>query len=374
MKTKLIIIAAVIGFTTNVFAQRNSFYKHMEGQISNNIFLVIDLIGINKQVSGSYYYYYFEEGTDSSLAHYGKTMPVNGSIDQENRVTFTEFKLNSLGAIYSGQFIDEHRIAGSWQNPEDTKVLPFEIRETYEGGSMAFIVYHLEESAPLLDAKDAPTATLQLSLLLPVEFENPAVSDSIHESILQNFFGKDIDRDTPLEMLNSEMNKYFHNYKKSNRDLYDGGASFSWEKIKSMNVHYNKNYILSLENFDYGYTGGAHGMPISKLTVFDLTTGLMITLDDIFRPEYENDLRDILNAALRKKYELGPNASLKDAGFFYHDADPSRNFYLNKDGLEFYYNRYEIAPFAMGSINVFIPFEKLRRIMIKSSPVYRLLK
>ena len=73
--------------------------------------------------------------------------------------------------------------------------------------------------------------------------------------------------------------------------------------------------------------------------------GRRVALEDIFREEYENDLADIVNTALRIKYELEPGTSLKEADFFVHDVIPCQNFFVNKDGLEFYYNRYEVAPF-----------------------------
>ena len=35
------------------------------------------------------------------------------------------------------------------------------------------------------------------------------------------------------------------------------------------------------------------------------------------------------------------------------------NFVLGKDGVSFYYNRYEIAPYSAGDFNLMIPYDKL---------------
>ncbi len=370
-----IIAGSIMLLSLATFSQPGNFYKHMEGHIDNKLFLVVDLVSINNQVSGTYYYYYYEEEGDSAAMYYGKTIPIKGSLSDGNHIEFREFHMDSNGAVYQGQFVDEHRITGSWKNAEGSRVLPFELTETYDGGTMAFEVYHLLDSVPLVAAYDPPVATLDMTLLLPLPFEFTEVSDSVSNLVTRNFFRKGIMEGTPMEMLDLEKKQYFNNYLKTNSDIYEkGAASFNWQKVKSINIHYNQKYLLSVECFDYGYTGGAHGMPVSKFCVIDLTSGTRITLENIFRAEFENDLADIVNAALREKYELEPGTSLKEADFFVHDVIPCQNFFVNKDGLEFYYNRYEVAPFSMGSINVFIPFAKLKFLMKKDGPLSTLVR
>ena len=110
---------------------KNYFYKHMEGNVDGTIKLVVDLIWIDKNITGSYYYYFIEPGEDSTQKHYGKVMPLSGNLDEKNTISFTEFKLDSKGAVYTGKFMDGGKIEGIWQNNESTKELPFELLEVY---------------------------------------------------------------------------------------------------------------------------------------------------------------------------------------------------------------------------------------------------
>lgn len=347
-----------------------NFYKHMEGQISSNIYLVADLIKIDDKLDGTFYYYYdLAENTESVQPRYfGKTMPINGSIDKQNNLEFKEYGLNGSGSIYEGKLSDDGRIEGTWRNSDGSKRLPFELTERYHLGSLPFNVYFLKETTGLFDHLSEPNASLELMLLLPGTCSDNAIADSVKKHILSNFFKKPDDSLSPLQQLEKEKEMYFRHYKKSNEDLYENGVASFWEKEKSVKIHFNEADILSMEFYDYGYTGGAHGLPISRFEVIDLNTGSQFTLDDLFRPEYRNDLRDIINAELRKMHQLERHTSLKEAGFFEHTVEPTGNFYINKDGIGFYYNRYEIAPFTMGSTDIFIPFSRLQFLLSAESP------
>lgn len=366
----LFTLISLILFSSLAGQEQSNFYKHMEGQISTNIYLVADLIRIDGKLDGTYYYYY--DLADNSIKgdekHFGKTMPINGSIDNDNNLEFKEFHLNGEGAVYQGKLISEDRIEGTWRNSDGSRKLPFELTEKYHLGSMPFNVYYLKETFGLFEDVNEPNAKLELTLLLPGNCSDGSVADSVRKHIVDNFFNKPSDSLSALQQLENEKEIYFRHYKKSNEDLYEGGMASFWEKEKSIRIHFNEADVLSMEFFDYGYTGGAHGLPVSRFEVIDLHTGSQYTLDDLFRPDYQNDLRDVINAKLRQMHLLDKNASLKDAGFFEHSIDPTDNFYINKDGIGFYYNRYEIAPFAMGSTDVFIPFSKLQFLLSANSP------
>lgn len=370
MKYSAIAIALILSLSA--YSQpETGFYKHMEGNISSNIYLVADLVCVDDQVQGTYYYYYDLDVNESSSKRYGKTMPINGSIDADQNIQFREFSTNGSGAVYQGKLTSSERIEGIWQSECGTRNLPFELTESYKEGSMPFNVYFLKESKSLIQGKGEPNANLELTLLLPGRFDNQEVVDSVTRVIMDSFFSQRLGEGTPLELMDREKTYYFDHYLSANKDLYEEGKAVDWEKTKAITIHYNESWLLSLECYNYGHTGGSHGLPVSKYYLIDLVTGENLSLDDIFRPGYENKLTDILNAELRKIHQLQPGASLKDAGFFEHFIKPTENFYINNDGIGFFYNRYEIAPYAMGSTNVFIPYSKLGHLINKESLVQK---
>jgi hypothetical protein len=51
--------------------------------------------------------------------------------------------------------------------------------------------------------------------------------------------------------------------------------------------------------------------------------------------------------------------SLQKAGLFENKIDTTDNFYITQNGIGFVYMPYEIGPYAMGEIEIFIPFFEL---------------
>lgn len=45
------------------------------------------------------------------------------------------------------------------------------------------------------------------------------------------------------------------------------------------------------------------------------------------------------------------------------DLTPTENFYLGKDGITFYYNVYDIAPYVMGPVKITLPYEMMQHLL-----------
>jgi len=345
----------------------------MEGKVGNNISIVLDMVVTGEKVGGYYYYFFDDQSGDASWTHFGKSMPVYGTIQKDSIIEFSEFNPAVTGSIFKG-ILKDGMISGLWTSSDGRKQLPFEALETYPQGTMAFRVIHHTSQSPLFKKAGSPVASLEMSLLLPQGDMEKAVSDSVTAFIYSEFFSDAIPGQNPDHLLSTIKDIYFKNYKSANEDIYqEGTASFNWEKIKEVRILHNEHDILSIENYDYGFTGGAHGLSFSKFKVVDLKDGHRIVLDEIFRDGYRNDLRDIIHQEARNLYNLERNQSLADAGFYNDYIDPSDNFYLTKDGIGFYYNQYEVAPFAMGPVDIFVNYNKIKRILRSGSPVYRLI-
>lgn len=351
---------------------QDAFYRHYTGSVGANIQIVVDLVKSGEKLSGYYYYFFDEKSGDTSWTHYGKSMPIYGTIT-DNQFEFSEFDPDVKGAVFKG-FIENDSITGTWNSADGKKKLPIGLKQNYPQGSLPFTAYFMNRTGPLFEQKLNPKASIEVSLLVPGDYSPSIVADSVRNDIYDHFFDVTIPSSDPAILLDSMKELYFRNYRKSNADIYqEGAASFDWQKIKEVRVLHNEKEILSLEFHDYGYTGGAHGLSISSFQVFDLKDGHKIGLDEIFRADFRNDLRDIINSVARKKYHLERNTPMTEAGFFVQYIDPTGNFYITKDGIGFYYNQYEIAPFALGPIEIFVNYNDLLRILNAQSPVYRII-
>lgn len=110
-------------------------------------------------------------------------------------------------------------------------------------------------------------------------------------------------------------------------------------------------YFIDMYNFE----GGAHGLTQLLTLNFDKATGKTLTLDDVMVPGYKVKLNELLQKALMDKADCKDINELHDKGYLFSmEMYPSSNFILGKDGITFIYNPYEIAPYALGRIELTI--------------------
>ena len=110
-------------------------------------------------------------------------------------------------------------------------------------------------------------------------------------------------------------------------------------------------------------------METQDFKVMDLNTGQPLILKDIFVDGFEIPLTNILTEKLRKMNNLPRTSKLSEHGFFVDEVIPNTNFYVTGTGIGFFYNHYEIAPYANGPTDIFLPFGELTDILKKTSPL-----
>ncbi len=126
----------------------------------------------------------------------------------------------------------------------------------------------------------------------------------------------------------------------------------------------SNSYVLSL--IEDGYTGGAHGF--YKRSYYNYTKdGFVINLDNLFTPGYKSRLNKIAYKAYREYRGLKPNQKLTDDCWFDNNFKLAKEFAITPNGLEFYYNSYEVMPYACGQVKFVIPYSKLEPIISNGS-------
>lgn len=136
----------------------------------------------------------------------------------------------------------------------------------------------------------------------------------------------------------------------------EGFEGFSMEM--SSQIIRADSAFTSVKNTYFDYAGGAH--PTTVISGYNYLTqdGSEIKLEDIFTDETS------VISALHDKL----NSDYPDAGFFNLDEDikmykfnpgeddPELTWTLGYDGVTFYFNQYELAPYASGIQIVTLPF------------------
>ena len=156
--------------------------------------------------------------------------------------------------------------------------------------------------------------------------------------------------------------QFVDDYDQFKKEMPDDAMGWSYEA--RIDVEVLTDTLLTLSVTENYFTGGAHGGYGKYFININPGTGEDVTLDRFFKPGYNDALRRIADQAFRELYELADTASLQDNMFEFPDDrfELNRNYGFTKHGLVFYYNSYEIAPYAAGPSEVIIPYESLQRL------------
>jgi len=220
--------------------------------------------------------------------------------------------------------------------------------------------------------------------------ENAAVS--VDENVFDNEYELDLENGQKVKgdlfisvpRLTSEVyqknadsiNDYFEELKESYRQGFEEELEISdyeadREEIPrymdvSFRTEYNRGNIISFSFSVVTYSGGAHDMITLKSDTFDLGEGVRITADDLFTVNEETYSRRLKDLILQQIDEQ----SGSDSMFFYEDYDElveqtfdKENFVLTEEGLCIYFQVYDLAPYAAGTIRFTIPYETIADIL-----------
>jgi len=341
-------------------------YFHFVGKINNQANIEMNLIKINDSVYGNYSLV-SKDGGSTKFMEKKSYIPVQiyGKVNSKGVYIIKENPWDK-GASFTGKLVDDQTLKGIWESENGKIKYPFELKENYTEGNLPMNVYFQKGSVPLINKAKSPKATLQYCLLSPKDSTDPIISDSLTKMILSKYMGKPVRKMSPDMLLNAMKQIYFANYITTNESIYKEtmGASFDWESLKFMDVVLNHNYLLTFYIESYDFSGGAHGMQTRDYTVVNLRSGRPVSLTEIFSGDYEGALTDILTKKARKMHNIKADKKLTDSGFFVESIKPTNNFYITINGIGFFYNHYEIAPYSNGPEDIFIPFSELRSLPI----------
>lgn len=124
-------------------------------------------------------------------------------------------------------------------------------------------------------------------------------------------------------------------------------------------IRYQNAKLLSLCYRYYTYQGGAHGMQGAHCINFDKKTAEEITYDHLV--SREADLLAVAETNFREQRNLAKDEPF-DGKYFFENGKfvLSKDFVFAETGLYFFYQPYEIAPYAAGVIELFLPYKDIR--------------
>lgn len=230
---------------------------------------------------------------------------------------------------------------------------------------------NVSKDIALVKETDSPHCKIRIS----VEYaknDSGKVAKKINATIAERLFNIE---NLPMELaVDSFASTYARDYIENLEKLYREDKSnpdrhvwyeYSYAintEIKRQSKRGIITYIALLDFFE----GGAHGISQRLVMNFDIHTGKLLTLNDIFVPGYEARLNEVLLEALENKTGLKSIDDLHKEGYLYSmSIFAPDNFIIGDESLTFIYNVYEIAPYAKGQTELIIDYSDIKELLPK---------
>ncbi len=167
----------------------------------------------------------------------------------------------------------------------------------------------------------------------------------------------------PKQDIHELSNAFVKEYQRFIRDFRD--VQYGWKlKLDAEIVEINQAYISIRTNL-YTFSGGAHPNVWTYLASHHPETGEILKLSEIV--QNLSKLTALGESVFRSTKQIPDSLSLGDSGYFFEDGfNLPDNFCLTDKSLIFYYNNYEIAPYAAGPTELVIEKQSLEGLLQKN--------
>jgi hypothetical protein len=127
----------------------------------------------------------------------------------------------------------------------------------------------------------------------------------------------------------------------------------------------NKSILSYVEEYSEYVSGYAHPNNFGNTYTYDLRTGLVIKMADLFKANsnYLPTIADYAKAAMNAKF--ADSSSSDQAAWIENGTAPTgdnyKNFLISQEGFVVLFDPYQVAPYAAGEQRVVIPYAALER-------------
>lgn len=350
------VLTAFTFFVAVLQAQPESSYQYLSGTI-DRFPVVLHLHKEGRHYSG---YYYYTSAQQPVYVSGNDTVAGNGKIklfafvpgDDDNEI----FTLQTVQSGYTGE----------WQKNVHGKSLAVKLEEAADKSLQFDYAFTAGNVTLRPNMKESPVADFEAAAVWPKQ-QTP-VAENI-KKIVRELYNDSVSNADISKIFEGQKKNLLDGYIKDNEAVPDSEivafpSSYSLTVNQYVGVCYQSPKVISLYNFAYSYTGGAHGNYATSYVSITATNGAEIQLQDVVLPGKKAKLDALLEKHFRKSRKLKPAESLSEVGgLFENKIEANNNFYITGKGIVFNYSPYEIAPYASGEIQVFIPFSDMSDIL-----------
>lgn len=134
--------------------------------------------------------------------------------------------------------------------------------------------------------------------------------------------------------------------------------------------------IVSISYTSSEFCCGAHGIYGSVTKNFQISTGKSLALSDVFKPGYEPYFKKMGEEIIRRENQVPEGETLADYGYdgFYDGFVLPENVEFHDQGIFFYYNPYEVGPWAMPPPEFELTYAEVKDFIKPEGPLGAVLK
>ena len=340
--------AAITCFFSISAAAQLSWYKCFSGKI-DKYDVTIHLHKRAHQYTGYYYY----NSTQQPISFLGEDSTTPEKIKLIAFIPAGQTEENFTFSLYG------NACAGSWTNSTG-KNLNFSANEITSTPVWDYVFTKGSvQLRPKL--KNSPVAGYEAASVWP---DGNSEQILFLKKTINEWYAKESSTTDIGQLFLKKKKQFFDDYLSDYKNVADSelvnGYSFNMEEIQTINIAYQSTQLLTLANSSYTYSGGAHGNHATNYFSFDLLKNKKLSLDDLLSPTDKNQLRRLLEKYFRKEYNLKETEALTEGGLFENKIEPNKNFFVTGKCIGFSYAPYEIGPYALGEIVIFIPLTELK--------------
>ncbi|MFT4762554.1 MAG: hypothetical protein ACI9LN_004540, partial [Saprospiraceae bacterium] len=282
--------------------------------------------------------------------------------DSAGVLTLTEKYSYDEDNRFVGKF-DGNTFSGNWFDGYRKFSFPFELT-IVEDDVIAFDYYSYSDTY-LFDKTDeeSPLAQFSLSALWPKDYKYPEATAFLKREIMK-IIALDTtlqDAVTPEEYFNLAKANYFKVYQKDMQQ-YDYGVT-NYGRDVDLAVVWNADDMLSIGAMNYENTSGAHGNYGTTYHVLDVKSLTVLTEKDLFNPNFERTIAAALLKSAERTFDSDMNDYKPIDAINRKELKPNGNFFVTGGGIGYNFVPYEIASYALGEIQLFLPKNEVMEVL-----------
>lgn len=337
--------------------QKVPYYRYLTGRISDELDIAMHLhVWTDNQITGYYWY-----------QNVGRPIEVRKSEakPQNEKVVLIEMDPDrpfdqKISGMFEGDFYYQGLIEGIWSNGDKSINFPFLLNDAKPEDAASISLSEFEYTARDCDnPEDCLTIDITEIRVGGIAEEAAAKINGTMVRDYARFVHSNPDHE-PVSDLREAIDSLEYWMEKERAEM-DEAYLQNWMFQVSPQVMYNQDNRLCIRVEYYSYVGGAHGNPFTLCYNFDLTSGKKLALSDLFSPSQLETLKVEALRRIKLTYEGSLQDDLTDLGFLISDDEfeLGEDFFYSPAGVGIIYSPYEIGPYAMGFVEVFVPFKVL---------------